>query len=132
MQLGDHPGVVLTQGPTAVDQHPKHRELLVVHDRSQAAIRVPTNATECASVASVLRPWPVAKTRARADSFGGTSITCSPAASSRTATWWPPEPHGRTPRVTVLVNPAPARITEHSRQAQETGPIQAQRDAELP
>ena len=36
VQLGDHPGVVLTQGPTAVDQHPKHRELLVVHDRSQA------------------------------------------------------------------------------------------------
>ena len=30
------------------------------------AIRVPTRATEWASVASVLRPWPVAKTRARA------------------------------------------------------------------
>ena len=38
-------------------------------------MRVPTSATECASVASVLRPWPVANTRARADSFGGTSTT---------------------------------------------------------
>ncbi len=53
------------------------------------AIRVPTSATEWASVASVLRPWPVAKTRARAESFGGTSRTSSPAASSRIATWWP-------------------------------------------
>ena len=37
------------------------------------AIRVPTSATECASVASVLRPCPVANTRARADSLAGTS-----------------------------------------------------------
>lgn len=36
---------------------------------------VPTNATECASVASVLRRWPVAKTLARADISGGTSRT---------------------------------------------------------
>ena len=49
------------------------------------AIRVPTSATECASVASVLRPCPVANTRARADSFGGTSTTCSPSARSRFA-----------------------------------------------
>jgi hypothetical protein len=47
------------------------------------AIRVATSATECASVASVLRPGPVANTRARADSFGGTSTICSPSASSR-------------------------------------------------
>jgi hypothetical protein len=53
------------------------------------AIRVPTNATECASVASVLRPWPVEKTRARAESFGGTSTTAWPAAMSRTATCRP-------------------------------------------
>ena len=52
-------------------------------------IRVPTRATECASVASVLRPCPVAKTRARAESFGGTSTTSSPSASSRIATWRP-------------------------------------------
>ncbi|WP_375504910.1 hypothetical protein [uncultured Jatrophihabitans sp.] len=41
-------------------------------------MRVPTSATECASVASVLRPCPVANTRVRADSFGGTSTTVSP------------------------------------------------------
>ena len=35
MQLGDHPGVVLTQGPAAVDQDPQHRELLVVDHRTQ-------------------------------------------------------------------------------------------------
>ncbi len=49
------------------------------------AIRVPTSATECASVASFLRPCPVANTRARADSFGGTSTTRSPSAKSRFA-----------------------------------------------
>ena len=53
------------------------------------AIRVPTRAMEWASVASVLRPWPVANTRARADSFGGTSTTSSPLASRRRATWRP-------------------------------------------
>ena len=52
-------------------------------------IRVPTSATEWASVASVFRPCPVAKTRARADSFGGTSTTVSPSARSRLATWRP-------------------------------------------
>ena len=52
-------------------------------------IRVPTRATECASVASVLRPWPVANTRARADSLGGTSMTSSPSSRSRTATCLP-------------------------------------------
>ena len=46
-----------------------------------------TSATEWASVASVLRPCPVENTRARADSFGGTSTTSSPPARSRTATW---------------------------------------------
>lgn len=38
-------------------------------------MRVATSATEWASVASVLRPCPVANIRIRADSFGGTSIT---------------------------------------------------------
>jgi len=33
-------------------------------------MRVPTSATEWASVASVLRPWPVENTLARAESFG--------------------------------------------------------------
>jgi hypothetical protein len=54
-------------------------------------MRVATRATECASVASVLRPCPVANTRARADSFGGTSTTCSPSASSLLA-MCPPMP----------------------------------------
>ena len=36
MQLGDHPGVVITQGATAVDQQPQHGELLIVNDRSQS------------------------------------------------------------------------------------------------
>ena len=48
-------------------------------------MRDATTATECASVASVLRPWPVANTRMRADSLGGTSTTCSPSAKSRFA-----------------------------------------------
>jgi hypothetical protein len=30
VELGDQPGVVLTQGSASVDQDPKHRELLVV------------------------------------------------------------------------------------------------------
>ena len=47
-------------------------------------MRVTTSATECASVASVLRPCPVLNDRARADSLGGTSTTCSPSARSRT------------------------------------------------
>ena len=38
-------------------------------------MRVAASATECASVASVLRPCPVANTRVRADSLGGTSTT---------------------------------------------------------
>lgn len=53
------------------------------------AIRVPTNAMEWASVASVLRPCPVVKARIRADSFGGTSTTSSPVARILIATWCP-------------------------------------------
>ncbi len=53
------------------------------------AIRTPTRAMECASVASVLRPWPVAKIRTRADIFAGTSTTSSPSATNRVATCLP-------------------------------------------
>ena len=42
-------------------------------------------AMECASSASVLRLCPVSSSRARADSFAGTSTTCSPSANSRCA-----------------------------------------------
>ncbi|TWG28132.1 hypothetical protein FHX75_111283 [Micromonospora palomenae] len=48
-------------------------------------MRVPTSAMEWASVASVLRPCPVANTRAQAASFGETSAICSPSGSSRLA-----------------------------------------------
>ena len=52
------------------------------HEGFEFSARLPgcrnQRATECASVASVLRPCPVVNTRARADSFGGTSTTCSP------------------------------------------------------
>jgi hypothetical protein len=37
VQLGHHPGVVLTQRAAPVDQDPQHRQLLVVDDRPQAA-----------------------------------------------------------------------------------------------
>jgi hypothetical protein len=42
-----------------------------------------------ASAASVLRPWPVSNTRARAASLAGTSSTRSPSASSRCASGRP-------------------------------------------
>jgi hypothetical protein len=57
---------------------------------------VPTSATECASVASVLRPWPVENTRARAESLGGTSTTSWPSASRRIATCRPIPLHPST------------------------------------
>jgi hypothetical protein len=34
VQLRDHPGVVFTECPAPVGQHPQHRELLIVDDRS--------------------------------------------------------------------------------------------------
>ena len=37
VQLGDHAGVVLAQGPPPVSQDPQHRELLVIDDRAQAS-----------------------------------------------------------------------------------------------
>jgi hypothetical protein len=54
-------------------------------------MRITARATGCASVASVLQPWPAANTRVRADSLGGTSATCPPPASSRRA-MCPPMP----------------------------------------
>jgi hypothetical protein len=35
VQLGDHPGVVLTGGSAAVDQDPQQRKLLIVDHRSK-------------------------------------------------------------------------------------------------
>jgi hypothetical protein len=89
VELGDDPGVVGAQGPAAVDQHPQHGELLVVDHRPQPGHPVLTSATEWASLASVLRPCPVQNTRARADSFGGTSTTSWWSSSSRSAMWRP-------------------------------------------
>ena len=60
------------------------------------AFRTPTRAMECASVASVLRPCPVAKIRTRADIFAGTSTTSSPSATSRVATCRPIPAHPST------------------------------------
>ena len=62
--------------------------MLLTTGRSPA-IRVPTTATEWASVASVLRPCPVENIRAQADSFGGTSRTSSPSVTNRLAMWRP-------------------------------------------
>ena len=63
-----------------------------------------TIAMECASSASVLRSWPVSKSRTRAASFAGTSTTRSPVASSRWASGRPApfatlnSPHASRPR----------------------------------
>jgi hypothetical protein len=37
MQLGDHAGVILTQGPPPVGEDPQHRELLVIDNKLQPA-----------------------------------------------------------------------------------------------
>jgi hypothetical protein len=75
VQLGDHPGVVVAERSTAVDQDPQDGELFVVDHRPQSGHPGADQRTECASVASVLRPCPVAKTLVRADCLGGTSTT---------------------------------------------------------
>jgi hypothetical protein len=62
-------------------------------------MRVAASAKECASVASVLRPCPVANTRVRADSLGGKSTTCSPSASSLRAMCLPMPWHLSTAQV---------------------------------
>jgi hypothetical protein len=103
VQLGHHPRVVLTQGTSPVGQDPQHRELLIVSNGRSLCMRVAASATACASVASVLRPCPVANTRIRAGSLAGTSMTCSPSASSRLARclpipWHPSTAHTRPGR----------------------------------
>ena len=52
-------------------------------------VRTATAATACASWASVLRLWPVSKSRTRAASLAGTSTTCSPSSRSRCASGRP-------------------------------------------
>ena len=52
-------------------------------------VRSATIAIECASRASVLRLWPVSKSRTRAASFAGTSTTRSPASTRRWASGRP-------------------------------------------
>ena len=82
-----------------------------------------SSAAECASVASVLRPCPVASTRVRADSLAGTSTTRSPSAISRIARcrpvpWQPPVAQCRTarsiarqPEASVPYRPAPRTLS---------------------
>ena len=62
-------------------------------------VRSATTATECASVASVLRPCPVENTRTRADNFAGTSTTGSPSATNRCARFWPTPAHPSTAQI---------------------------------
>ncbi|RZU76001.1 hypothetical protein EV384_4594 [Micromonospora kangleipakensis] len=72
-------------------------------------LRRPATATLCASTASVLRPWPVSKTRTRADSLAGTSRTVSPSATSR---WAMCRPH----TVAALDRPHPVAERAAGRQ----------------
>ena len=65
-------------------------------------VRTATTAIECASWASVLRLWPVSKSRTRAASLAGTSTTCSPASRSRCAS-------GRPAPLAALDRPDPVR-----------------------
>lgn len=60
---------------------------------------VPISATEWASIASVLRPWPVAKTLVRADGLGGTFVW--------TTTTERPAPHQRRVRTEPAGSGAP-------------------------
>jgi len=86
-----------------------------------------TTATECASTGSVLRPWPVANTRARAGSFDGTSITVSPSATRRWAISrpMPLQPSTRQTRSLCcrpslsIATPLSELVTRHARTPQE-------------
>ena len=86
MQLRCHPGVVLPQGPAPVDQHPQHGELLVVDDGAQPGHPDPDQSDGVCVCGVGLAALPGGEHRTRADSRGGTSMTCSPSASSRNAT----------------------------------------------
>ena len=63
-------GAGAAQLVTAVDQQPQRHGGVVDDDLTQArGCAAPATATLWASTGSVLRPWPVANTRTRADSF---------------------------------------------------------------
>ena len=83
----DTTGVVLAQGPAPVDQYPQHRQLDVIIDWPQAA-HGGADQGDGVRVGGVgLAALPGGEhTGARADSFGGTSTTCSPSPTSRLAT----------------------------------------------
>ncbi len=66
MELADLASVFFTQPAAPVGQQPQHLELFVGRHGRSPDIRVPTNATEWASVASVFLPCPVANIRTRA------------------------------------------------------------------
>jgi hypothetical protein len=77
--------VFLTQRTASVDQQPQHRELMVIHDRTQSGHPAPAQRYRVRVSGVGLTTMAVTNTLARADSFGGTSTTSSPIASSRTA-----------------------------------------------
>ena len=90
------------RAPAPVSQDPQHRQLLVATTGRSPAMRVATSATECASVASVLRPWPLANTRPGRTAWAARRppVRRRPAAGWRYAGQCPGSP--RSPR------PAPA------------------------
>jgi hypothetical protein len=66
-------GAGTSESVAAFDEQPRHHRLVVDGDLRKPFVRNAATATIWASSGSVLRPWPVADPRARADSFGGTS-----------------------------------------------------------
>ena len=71
---------------------------------------------------SFWRPWPRSRIRARVLSFGGTSRTVSPAATSRCASWVPTAP--ATPRRPGSTHPRRGRDTPTDRSRGLTAPTE--------
>lgn len=81
--------MLLTQRASAVNLDPQHFQVGVAHDRAQPE-HPGADQGDGVGVGGVgLAVRTAENTRARAASFGGTSTTSSPAASSRSATWRP-------------------------------------------
>ena len=78
-------GAGAAQLVAAVGEQPQRDGGVVDVTCRRPGLRRAATATQWASAGSVLRPWPVSNTRARADSFAGTSSTVSPSATRRWA-----------------------------------------------